>query len=97
MKKTTSDQPIKASVHYFENGLPRQRLFTAANEEQLYQQVFLFEVENPEINIRLLCYRGNIINWKPIYTGLHYCFGEGSITFEEFCNEFLTEPETIAS
>ena len=88
---------LKASVHYFDNGLPRQRHFVANDEKQLYEQVFLFELENTGISIRMLCYRGNVVNWKPIYTGLHYCFGKGRITFQQFCDEFLSEPEMIAS
>lgn len=89
---------IKATVHIMnEDNFPRQLTFEAANEEELYQKVFLFEAEHhPKIKIRQLCYHGKVIDWQPVYNGLHYCFGKGHISFEQFKQKFMAEPENIA-
>jgi len=57
---------ITATAHYTLAGLPRQRSFSAATEEQLLTKVFMFPIDNHELKIEIksVDYRGQQLPWN---------------------------------
>ena len=88
-------ETITATAHYTMCGLPRQRSFTAATEEQLLTDVFMFPIDNHELKIEIksVDYRGQQLQWNDFLAHNH--FAKGRITFEEFKTMCLT-PEKLA-
>ncbi len=77
---------ITATVHYTEQGFPRQKQITATSEEALYEQVFWFKAEHyPQVIVKMLQYNGQNVVWDDrLGTYSHYCFGKGRMSFAEF-------------
>ena len=77
--------PIKPSVIYLRDGLIRQRKFTAATEEDLLNEVFMFHVDNfpaHHIDIKQVHYHGQVLRWNDFLAHNH--FAKGRISFEQF-------------
>lgn len=85
---------VNSTVYYTENGLPRQRKFEAASEEQLITDIFWFQAENyPVVELKKFQYQGKEFNWDKLSTYAHYWLGKGRITFKQFKEKCFNESE----
>ena len=90
------NKPIKATVQYLKEGLPRQKQFEAASEEKLLENVFWFQAEHyPAVKVQHVCYHGKVIDWETRSTYAHFRIGEGRMSFEEFKKACLNEPQIV--
>lgn len=89
---------IKATIHFTENGLPRQKPFTSHTEEYLFEQVFWFQTEHyPAVLIKSIQFSGKTVVWNNrVSTYSHYWLGKGRMSFIQFKAACFNEPEKIA-
>lgn len=86
---------INATVHFFQNGLARQKQFSATGEEKLIEKVFMFKVENypgQKIDIRKVQYHGQVLEWNDFLA--HNTFAKSRMSFDEFKNACLNSIQT---
>jgi hypothetical protein len=78
---------IKATIHFWYNGTPRQKQVFAETEEELLYDAFMFKVDffgsnGSHIDIRYIDYQGQQLKWNDF--AAHNHFAKGRISFEEF-------------